>query len=111
MLRQPVCKPFPGVFCQKTRRILRISRRSVIAVVITLGTFGPTTALGGNSATRSFATVAVFSQATRPGRTPISSRRTDPPDGRPDPFAEGRVVDQLYETLMRESARVLDIHQ
>jgi hypothetical protein len=47
MLRQPVCKSRPGLFCQKTRSIFHISRRCVLAVVITLGTFGPTTALGG----------------------------------------------------------------
>jgi hypothetical protein len=72
MLRQPVCKPLPGLLCQKTRKIFRISGRCVIAVVITLGIFGPTTALGGYSLTRSVATVAVFSHGTQSRRPPVS---------------------------------------
>jgi hypothetical protein len=52
--------------------------------------------------------VTGFSDATRPGRLPISSQWTDPPDVRPDPSGEVPVVDQLYEKLMRESARVLN---
>ncbi|MBV8736806.1 MAG: hypothetical protein JO007_06035 [Alphaproteobacteria bacterium] len=108
---QPVGKPLPRLSRQQTREILRISQRCVSAILIALATFRPATALGGYFATRSFATVAVFSHAMRPGRPPISSRRTDPPDARPDPFAEGRVVDQLYEKLMRESARVLNVHE
>jgi hypothetical protein len=106
MIRQPMCKPLPGLSCQRTRKIFHIGRRCVITVLITLGTFGPATALGG-----SFATVAVFSRATLSGRPPISSRRTDPPDARPNPSGEDRLVDQLYEKLMRESARVLNGHE
>jgi hypothetical protein len=111
MFQQPVRKPLPGLACQTARKIFHISRRCMIAVLITLGTFGPATALGGNSATRSFATVAVFSDSAGHGQPPISSRRTDPPDARPDPSADGRLVDQLYEKLMRESARVLNLHE
>jgi hypothetical protein len=83
----------------------------VIAVLITLGTFGPATAMGGYSATRSVATVAVFSQATRPHRAPISSRPTDPPNARPDLYEEDRFVHRLYEKLMRESAEMLNGHE
>jgi hypothetical protein len=112
MLRQPVCKPLHGLFWQKTRKIFSFSRRCVMAVVITLGTFGPTTAFGGYSLTRSATTVAVFSHATRSGRPPVSLRRRDPPDAQPDPSEEeGRFVDQLYEKLIRESARVLNVHE
>jgi hypothetical protein len=111
MILQPVCKPLPGLSCQKATKIFHISRRCVIAVFLTLGTFGPTTALGGYSETRSFATVTVFSHATRPGRPPISARRTDPPDARPDPSGEDGVVDHLYDEIMRESARVLNGHE
>ena len=111
MIRQPVSKPLPGSYCQRTRRISDIRRRCVIAVLITLGTFGPATALGGYSTTRSVATVAVFSRATRPHRPPISSRPTDPPDARPDFSEEVGFVDQLYEKLMRESARMLNGHE
>ena len=108
MIRQPVCKPLPGLSCQKKRRISHINRRCVIAVLIALGSFGPATALGGYSGTRSSATVAAFERATRPGRAPIWSRGTDPPDARRDPSGEDRAVDQLYEKLMRESVRVLN---
>jgi hypothetical protein len=111
MILQPVYKPLAGLSRQKARKIFDISRLCVIAILIGLGTFGPATALGGHSRTRSFATVAVFSHATPPSRPPISSRRTDPPDARPDPSAEDRFVDQLYEKLMRESARVLNRHE
>jgi hypothetical protein len=104
-MMQPFTKPLSGLSCQKTSKSFRISRRCAIAVLITLGTFGPKTALGGDPATRS---LAVFSHATRPGRPPISSRPTDPPEARPDPSNEARFVDQLYEKLMRESARVLN---
>jgi len=92
MLRKPVCKLLPGLSYQKTRKIFHISQRCVIAAVITLCNL-PTTALGGYSATRSFATVAVFSHATRPSWPPMSSLRTDPPDARPDPSGEDGVVD------------------
>ena len=108
MLRQPVCKPRPGLFCQDTREIFRISWRCAIALVITLGTFGPATALGGNSETGSLATMAVFSHTTRPGRPPIWSQRTHSPDARPDPLGDDRVVDQLYEHLIRDCTRVLN---
>jgi hypothetical protein len=111
MLRQPVCKSRPELFCRKTRRIFHISRRCVIAVAITLGTLGPTTALGGYSAKRSFAMVAVFSRATRPSQQPISSQRIDPSDARVDPSMEARIINQLYTRLMRDSARMLDVHQ
>ena len=111
MIIEALSNALPGVSCQRTKKIFHISRRCVIAVVITLGTFGPTTALGGYSAARSVATVAVFSHATRPGRPPISSRWINPPDARPDPSGEERVVDQLYEKLMRECARVLNGHE
>jgi hypothetical protein len=77
----------------------------------TLGTFGPTTALGGDVATRSFATVAVFSHATPSERPPISLPLTDAPDARADPFQEGRVVDQLYEKLMPDCAEALNRHE
>jgi len=108
---QRVSNLLPGLSCQKARKIFHISRRCVTAILITLGTWGPTTALGGSSATRGFATVAVFSHATRPGQSPMLSRRTDPPDVRPDPSGEDRIVDQLYEKLMRESTRVLNVHE
>ena len=106
-----VSKPLPGLSCKKTRKIFLISRRSVIAVMITLGGFGPTTALRSYSATRARSTVAVFSPATRHSRPPILSQWTNPPDARPDPSGEGRVVDQLYEKLMGESARVLNVYK
>jgi hypothetical protein len=111
MIWQSVRKPLPGLSWQKTRKVFHISQRGVIAVAISLGIFGPATALGGNSATRSFATVAAFSHATGTGRPPISSRSTDPPDARPDPVGEARVVDQLYEKLMGECARVLNARE
>jgi hypothetical protein len=96
---------------EPTGKIFHIGRRCVIAAVITLGAFEPATALGGNPAARSVATTAVFAPAARPGRPPISSQRTDSFDVRPGPSREGRVIDQLYEELMRKSARVLDIHE
>ena len=111
MIIAAVDKPLPGLSCEKPRKIFRISRRCAIALLIALGTFGPTTALGGYSATRSFATAAVFPRAARPGRPPISSRQTDPPDVRPNPTRKDRAVDQLYEELIRESGRVLNVHE
>jgi hypothetical protein len=111
MIQQRVYKPPHGLSCQKTRKISPTSRRCVIAVLITLCTFGPTTALGSDSGTRSFATVAVYSHGTHLGRPPVSSRWTDPADARPDPSGEDHVVYQLYEKLMRESARVLNGHE
>jgi hypothetical protein len=111
MIFEAVGKPVPVLSRQKARKIFRISRRCVIAVLIALGTFGPMTALGGNSAARSFATAAVSPRATRPGRPPISSRQTDPPDVRPNPTRKDRAVDQLYEELIRESGRVLNVHE
>jgi hypothetical protein len=111
MIRQPVCRPLSGLSCQRLKKIFSISRRSMIAAIISLSTFAPTTALGGHSATRSLASVANFSDAMRPGRPPISPQLTDPPDARPDPFGEDRVVNQLYEKLMRDSGRVLNVHE
>jgi hypothetical protein len=108
MVRQLVNRPRPGLSCEQTKKIFHLSRGCVIAIVMTLGTFGPTTALGGDSATRSFATAVVFSHATRTARPPISSPQADPPEARPDPSGEGHVVDQLYEKLMGECARVLN---
>jgi hypothetical protein len=101
----------PGFSCQKARKISDIGRRGVIAVAITLGTLGPTAARGGSPATRSLATVAVFSHATRAGPSPISPRPTDRSDARPDPAGEARVVDQLYARLMGECARVLNARE
>jgi hypothetical protein len=111
MLRQPVCRPRSGLFCQETGKIFHNSRLCVIAIAMTLSTLGTTTALGGYSATRSYATVAALSHAMRAGRPPISSQRTDPPDARPDPSEAGRVVDQLYQKLMRDSAQMLNLHE
>jgi hypothetical protein len=105
MIMPPVTKPLHGSSFKT--KIFRASRRSVIAVLIALGTFGPTTVLGAHSATRSSATVAVLSTPTRPHRQPISPRRNDAPDAHPDPSRDARIIDQLYDQLMRESARVL----
>jgi hypothetical protein len=110
MLARSVAKTLPGLSYPKTRRIFRISRRCGIAVFVTLGTFGPSTALAAHSATRSPAAVVASSQATQPGRQSILSRRIDSPDARPDPFGEDRIVDQLYARLMQESARVLHVN-
>jgi hypothetical protein len=111
MIMRAVSKLLPGVPRQKTGKIFRISRGCGIAVLVTLGTFGPATEAGAHSATRSATTVALLSQPPRPDRPPISSRRIDPPDARPDPSVEDRFVDQLYEKLMQESARVLNPHE
>ncbi len=108
MTIEAVSKSLPGLPYQKSREIFWFNRRCIIAVLIALGAFGPKTALGGNSATRPVDTVAVFSHPTRPGRPSISARPTDP---RPDPSQEDRFVNQLYENLMRESARVLNAHE
>jgi hypothetical protein len=106
MIMPPVIKPLDGSSLKT--KMSRVSRRCVIAVLIALGTFGPTTVLGAYSATRSSARVAVLSPPPRPGRQPISPRPIDPPHARPDPSWADRVVDQLYEKLMPESARVLN---
>jgi hypothetical protein len=92
-------------------KIFRVSRRYVIAVLITLGTFGPTTVLGAYSATRSSATLTVLSPPTRTDRQPISPRRIHRPDARPDPFGDHRIVDQLYHQLLQESARMLNLRE
>ena len=110
MIIEALSRPLPGLSCRKTRKILHISRGSVIALA-TLGAFGPTTAPGGYSATTAIAKAAVFSHPTGPRRPPVSSQWTDPPDAHPDSSRVDRVVDQLYEKLMRESARALDIHE
>jgi hypothetical protein len=111
MIWQPDCNPLPGLSRQTTGKIFHISRRCVIAVLISLETFGPTTALGAHRATRASATVTVLSPPPQPGRPTGSSPQTDPPDMRLDPSAEHRVVDRLYEKLMWESARVLNGHE
>jgi hypothetical protein len=104
-------QPLAGLSCEKTRKIFHLSRICVIGVLITFGTVDPTAALGGDSGTRSFARVAALSHATRLGRPPISLRRIDTPDAHADLSDDGRVVDQLYKELMRESARVLNAHE
>jgi hypothetical protein len=109
MIMPLVTKPLHGSSFKV--KLFRVSRRCVIAVLVALGAFGPTTVFGAYSATRSFATVAVLSPPTRPDPQPISSRRIDPPDARPDPSGYGRIIDRLYDQLMRDSARVLNLRQ
>jgi hypothetical protein len=109
MIMPLVTKPLRGSsFRMKT---FHISRRCVIAVLIALGTFGPTTVLGAYPATRSSATAAILSPSTRPDRQPISPRWIDPPDPRSDPSGYGRTIDQLYDKLILESARVLNLRE
>jgi hypothetical protein len=91
--------------------MFRVSRRCAIAALIALGSFGPTTVLGAYTATRSSATVAILSPPTRPDRQPISPRRVDPPDAHPNPSEDVRAIDQLYDKLMRDSARVLNLRE
>jgi hypothetical protein len=109
MIVTPVTKPLRGLSFKM--KIFRASRRCVITILIALGTFGPTTVLGAYTATRSSATLAVLSPPPRPGRQPISPRRIDRPDARPDPSGDHRIVDRLYDQLMRESARVLNLRE
>jgi hypothetical protein len=109
MILQPVRKLLPTG--ETTRNIFQISRRCLIGVLITFGTLGPTTALGGDAGTRSFAKVAIFSHAARLSRPSNPLRPIDPPDTRPDPSGDDRAVNQLYQQLMRESARVLNSHE
>jgi hypothetical protein len=108
---EAVTKRLAGLSWRRTENIFRISRRGAAAVLIMLGTPGPTAALGGYSATRSSISVAVFSHPTRPDRQRMSPRWTDPSDGFPTPSGEDRVLDQFHENLTRETARVLNLHE
>jgi hypothetical protein len=109
MVMPPVTKPLHGSSFKM--KMFHVSRRCAIAVSIGLGTFGPTTVLGAHSATRSSAIVAVLSPPTRPYRQPISPRRIDLPDAHPNLSGDVRAIDRLYDELMRESARVLNLRE
>ena len=88
-----------SVTSRAVRRI--IGRRALIAVsagflAISVNAFGADLGTGYTSA------IAVPSNPAPPGRRPIPARPIDPPAAKPDRSVErARVVDQVYEELMR----------
>ena len=65
---------------------------------ISISTFGADLGNGYSTA------IAVPSQPAPAGRRPILAHPIDPPDAKPDRSAQrARIVDQLYEELMRSS--------
>ena len=66
---------------------------------ISVSSFGADLGTGYSTA------VAVPSYAVTAGRRPMPAHPIDPPDAEPDRSAQrGRIVDELYERLMRLSA-------
>jgi hypothetical protein len=88
-----------SVTSRAVRRI--IGRRALTAVgagflAISVNAFGADLGTGDTSA------IAVPSNPAPPGRRPIPARPIDPPAAKPDRSVErARVVDQVYEELMR----------
>ena len=84
------------------RAVRRIIGRCALAAVgagllaISVSAFGADLETGYTSA------IAVPSQLAPPGRRPIPAQPIDPPAAKPDRSVErSRIVDQLYEELMR----------
>ena len=66
---------------------------------ISTGTFGADPRTGYSTA------IAVPSQALPASRRPMPARPIVPPDAKPDPSVRrARIVDQLYEEIMRRSS-------
>jgi hypothetical protein len=83
-----------------SRAVRRMIGRCALAaagcLAISLSAFGADQETGYTSA------IAVPSHLAPPGRRPIPAHPTEPPDARPDRLVErSRIVDQLYEELMR----------
>lgn len=92
----------PGRRALTGRAVRRIiGRRALTAVsagflAISVNAFGADLGTGYTSA------IAVPSHPAPPGRRPIPARPIDPPAAKPDRSVErSRVVDQVYEELMR----------
>ena len=66
---------------------------------ISIGTFGADLGTGDSTA------IAVPSQSAPPGRRSLSAHPIIPPDAKPELAAQrARIVDQLYEEIMRRSS-------
>jgi hypothetical protein len=85
-----------------SRAVRRMIGRCALAaaaagcLAISLSAFGADQETGYTSA------IAVPSHLAPPGRRPIPAHPTEPPDAKPDRSVErSRIVDQLYEELMR----------
>jgi hypothetical protein len=92
---------------KKVYSAIRRRRFAAMAVgasffAISVNSFGADLGTGYSTA------IVVPLQATPPGRRPIPAHPIDPPDARPDrSMQHGRIVDKLYEELMRSSGCVL----
>jgi hypothetical protein len=86
--------------------LLTNKQRNFAVVAVGIGFFAISiSAFGADLRTRYSAKMAVAAQPASVDRRPIQARQIDPPDLEPDPTARrARVVDQLYEKLMRQTA-------
>jgi hypothetical protein len=82
-----------------------IGRRPAAWMAVSAGFFAISISSHGADLGTGYATaIAVPPQAAPAGRRPIPAHPIDPPDAKPDRFTErSRIVDQLYESLMRSS--------
>jgi hypothetical protein len=88
---------------RKSRRT-RGRRGVALAAVGIAFLTGSISAFGGDPHPGYPVAVAVRSQPASPGRRPMQATRIDAPDAALDPAArDARIVDKLYEELMRQT--------
>ena len=95
-----------GHYAPAAKRVHSVIGRCHVALMvvstgflaISISSFGADPGTGYSTA------IAVPPQAAPAGRRPIPAHPIDPPDPKPDRFMQrARIVDQLYEQLMRSS--------
>jgi hypothetical protein len=86
-----------------------VGRRRFAAMAVGAGFFAiSVSSFGADLGTGYSTAIAVPPQAAPTGRRPIPAHPVDPPDARPNrSIQHGRVVDELYEELMRSSGCAL----
>jgi hypothetical protein len=88
---------------RKLRRVIRQRNIAVAAVGVSLFAIS-VGAYGGDLGTSYATAMAPLSQPSPVGRRPLRAAPIDPPDAGPDLAAQhARIVDQLYEELMRRT--------
>ena len=82
-----------------------IGRCHAAVIVVSAGFFAISVSSFGADLQTGYSTAIVFPpQAAPAGRRPIPAHPIDPPDAKPDrSIQRTRIVDQLYEHLMRSS--------